>query len=53
MTFYQYLATLKDEDSPAGDLARDAMRDQYFSTRMSSALVGVELVDYWCCCGVG
>ena len=30
MTFYQYLATLKDEDSPAGDLARDALRDDTF-----------------------
>ena len=25
MTFYQYLSTIKDEDSPAGDLARDAL----------------------------
>ena len=30
MTFYQYLSTLKDEDSPAGDLARDALRDDTF-----------------------
>ena len=36
MTFYQYLETLKDEDSPAGDLARDAMRDQYFPREVTS-----------------
>ena len=30
MTFYQYLSTLKDEDSPAGDLARDALIDDIF-----------------------
>lgn len=27
MTFYQYLSTLKDEDSPAGDLARSGAYD--------------------------
>lgn len=31
MTFYQYLETLKDEDSPAGDLARDALGGRYIS----------------------
>ena len=30
LTFYQYLATIKDEASPAGDPARDALGDDTF-----------------------
>lgn len=31
MTFYNFLETLKDEDPPAGDLARDALGDDTYS----------------------
>jgi uncharacterized protein YozE (UPF0346 family) len=39
MTFRAYLATRKNEDSPVGDLARDALRDDGFprSSRMLTA----------------
>lgn len=50
MTFYEFLKSVKDEDTPVGDLARDALGDNTFPKTADRKNTIRNYLDRWHAC---